>query len=111
MLTAKPETANEFLARTPRRHRRPEAAGDPGLPGDQGSAGVRQFPAGTDLTLGQTRLSDPRRHPDHVAGRGTEDRVRKLSSRLRAGTTRVHSASPFNSRGTSPDNTAAWRMN
>ena len=30
-------------------------------------------PAGTDLALGQTRLPDPRRHPDHAAGRGAED--------------------------------------
>ena len=40
---AKPETPHEFLARTPRRHRRPETAGDPGVPGDQGPAGVRQL--------------------------------------------------------------------
>ena len=32
--------------------------------------------AGTDLALGQARLSDPRRHPDHAAGRGEEDRLR-----------------------------------
>ena len=34
-------------------------------------------PAGTDLALGQARLSDPRRHPDHAAGRGAEDRLTK----------------------------------
>src|SRR5205823_3723213 len=43
--------------------------------GDQGSARIRFDPAGTDLALGQARLSHPRRHPDHAAGRGAEDRV------------------------------------
>ena len=31
--------------------------------------------AGVDLALGEARLSDPRRHPDHAAGRGAEDRL------------------------------------
>ncbi len=31
--------------------------------------------AGTDLAFGETRLSDPRRHSDHAAGGGAEDRV------------------------------------
>ena len=31
--------------------------------------------AGTDLALGKARLSDPRRHPDHAAGRGPKDRL------------------------------------
>ena len=31
--------------------------------------------AGTDLALRKTRLSDPRRHPDHAAGRGAQDRL------------------------------------
>ena len=30
-------------------------------------------PAGTDLARGQACLPDPRRHPDHAAGRGAED--------------------------------------
>ena len=33
--------AHECLARTPRRHRRSKAAGDSGVPDDQGSAGIR----------------------------------------------------------------------
>ena len=43
--------------------------------------------AGTDLALGEARLSDPRRHPDHAAGRGKEDRVEGMhacASALRA---------------------------
>ena len=31
--------------------------------------------AGIDLAFRKTRLPDPRRHPDHAAGRGAEDRV------------------------------------
>ena len=34
---------------------------------------------GTDFALRKTRLSDPRRHPDHAAGRGAEDRLRPAS--------------------------------
>ena len=37
--------------------------------------------AGTDLALRKTRLPDPRRHPDHAAGRGAEDRVSAAASR------------------------------
>src|SRR6059058_122728 len=73
---AYPETINERIARTPRRHRRSKAAGDPGLSGDQGPARIRFDPAGTDLALGQARLSHSRRHSDHAAGRGAEDRVK-----------------------------------
>ena len=45
--------------------------------------------AGTDLALGQTRLSDPRRHPDHAAGRGAEDRVRRANRRMANGKTSI----------------------
>ena len=51
-----------------RRQRRPEAPGDPGLSRDQGPAGIRQRTPGADLAFRQARLSDPRRHSDHVAG-------------------------------------------
>ena len=46
--------------------------------------------AGAGLAFSQACLPDPRRHSDHAAGRGTEDRVTKgdgtacLSSSLRA---------------------------
>ena len=46
---------------------RSEAAGNPGLPADQGAAGIRRRQPGADLAQGQARLSDPRRHPDHAA--------------------------------------------
>src|SRR5712691_10585534 len=62
---------HEHLARrTPRPHRRSQAPGNPGLPADQGAARIRRGQAGADLALRQARLSDPRRHPDHAAGRG-----------------------------------------
>src|SRR5580692_9774016 len=72
---------HEFPVRTPRRHRRPEITGNPGLSADQGSAGIRRGAAGTDLAFRQARLSDPRRHPDHAAGRSAEDRVRGMRAR------------------------------
>src|SRR6202035_4395560 len=72
---------HEFPARAPRRHRRSEIAGNPGLSADQGSARIRCGAAGIDLAFRQTRLPDPRRHPDYAAGRGAEDRVRGMRAR------------------------------
>src|SRR3974390_3248018 len=66
---------DQSSSRTPRKHRRSEAPGDPGLPADQGPARIRPGEAGTDLAFGKARLSDPRRHSDHAAGRGAQDRV------------------------------------
>jgi Lon protease-like protein len=48
---------------------RPQAPGNPRLPAHQGSPGIRLREAGADFTLRQARLSDPRRHSDHAAGR------------------------------------------
>src|SRR4030095_11305928 len=69
------EPVDECAARAPRVQRRPKTAGNPGLPADQGPAGVRRREAGADLALRKTRLPHPRRHPDHAAGRGAEDRL------------------------------------
>src|SRR5581483_11139194 len=54
-----------------------EAAGDPGLPGDPRSAGIRRRGRRADQPQGRTRLSDPRRHSDHAGerGEGTEGRA------------------------------------
>ena len=41
----------------------------------KGPLEYRRRAAGTDLAFRETRLSDPRRHSDHAAGRGAEDRV------------------------------------
>src|SRR6266850_1496020 len=79
------DCAHEFLARTHRRHRRSKIAGDSGVPADQGSAGIRFRAARTDLALRKTRLPDPRRHSDHAAGRGAEDRVRGTVIPAKAG--------------------------
>jgi len=49
------------------RHRcRPQAARDPGLSADQGSAALRPRGAGADQRPVGPRLPDPRRHPDHA---------------------------------------------
>ena len=46
---------------------RSAAAGDPGLPADQGPAGIRPRGQRTDQPQGRPRLSGARRHPDHAA--------------------------------------------
>src|SRR6185437_16097957 len=66
---------HDCLARTPRRHRRPQTAGNPGVPDDQGSARIRCRAAGTGLTRGQACLSHSRRHSDHAARRGQKDGI------------------------------------
>src|SRR5262245_51882645 len=66
---------DECAAGAARIQRRPKTAGDFGLSPDQGPAGIRRCEAGTDLALRKTRLPYPRRHPDHAAGRGAEDRL------------------------------------
>ena len=65
--------------------RRSQAAGNPGLPADQNDAGIRRRQAGTDLAQGQARLSDPRRHPDHAAGRGAAARLNAESKTRESG--------------------------
>ena len=61
---------------------RPENSVDPKLleilvcPLTKGPLEFDSDAAGADLAQRQTRLSDPRRHPDHAAGRGAEDRLR-----------------------------------
>ena len=55
---------------------RPAGSVDPKLleilvcPLTKSHAGIRRRQAGADLAQGQARLSDPRRHSDHAAGRG-----------------------------------------
>src|SRR5260370_33624793 len=71
-----------------------EAARNPGLPADQGPARIRRREAGADFAVGQARLPDPGRHPDHAPG-GTP----------RPGATRV--TSPF--RGVQPASTTPNR--
>src|ERR1700721_3369134 len=51
---------HDCRARTPRRHRRPQAAENFGLPDDQGLARIRRGAAGAHLAVGEARLSDPR---------------------------------------------------
>src|ERR1700733_9939432 len=58
---------HDCRARTPRRHRRPQAAGNSRLPDDQGLAQIRRGAAGVNLVVGEACLSDPRRHSDHAA--------------------------------------------
>ena len=60
---------------------RPEGTVDPKLleilvcPMTKGPLEFDASAAGADFALGQARLSDPRRHPDHAAGRSQEDRL------------------------------------
>src|SRR4051794_27600113 len=61
--------------RTSRRQCRSKTSGNPGLPAYQGAARIRCREAGVDLARGQARLSDPRGHPDHAAGRGAAARL------------------------------------
>lgn len=55
-------------------------AGDSGLPGEQGTAGVRSGPPGADLPGERAGLPNPRRHSGDAGGRGpaagTGDRCR-----------------------------------
>ena len=49
---------------------RSAAARDPRLPADQGAAALRPRGPGADQRGSGSRLSDPRRHPDHAGRRG-----------------------------------------
>ena len=64
----------------PTRRRRPEAAGDPGLPGDHGPLRVRCGGQRADQPQGRARLSDPRRHSDHAGERGAPAARRAMTA-------------------------------
>ncbi|CAA9249791.1 MAG: FIG002473: Protein YcaR in KDO2-Lipid A biosynthesis cluster, partial [uncultured Acetobacteraceae bacterium] len=60
--------------RARRRRGRSGLAGDLGLPRHQGAAALRPRARRTGERAGPPRLSDPRRHPRHAAGRGAAAR-------------------------------------